>query len=565
MAFRLRTIDRTADGRQIVRDRLVEQARLAIGRAAENDIALPDLALDPAHALIELRADGHIAARALGTLGFTRDGVAVLDTAFDPARGAELGFGGYRLTVAQDDDGAVLVTIVAAVKDDGGEARRGFALAGVLPGKRRLSWALASLVLLAFLIVPVASVLWHQSHRQAAVTGDASWSPGKLSLAHHALEGQCETCHVKPFKSVRDNACTTCHQTVHAHADPLRLASARQGGQLGQRLLWAVGDAFGKAGPGACADCHIEHEGPQKMVMPGAAPQPQICSDCHGVLSEKLDTRLGDASDFGRRHPQFTPAIVTDAASRRLSAVSLDSHPWEDNGLTFAHRLHLDPRGGVARMAANIGAERGYGGAGLACKDCHRPGEDGVRFQPIQMERDCEGCHSLAYDKVGGTFRRLRHGDVGQMVADLSVADFRALANPRQRPGDYAQGRPYYSNFGTTSLNAVLIRGALSPTGVCGECHTPVMRGGTPGVMPVTLPTRFMPGGWFDHKPHARQACTSCHQAAQSSSASDLLLPGIGQCRTCHQGEDARAAPVPSGCTLCHTYHPGQAPLRNRT
>lgn len=562
MSFRLRTIEYTADGRQIVRDRMVEKARLSVGRSAENDIHLPDLAVDPAHAVIEALGDGRVGVRAVGTLGFARDGAITREAEFSAARGTELRFGTYALTISQDEDGALLVTVAQVAALDQGaadDAKRGFSLAAAMPGKRPLSWMLAGLILLAFLAFPIASNLWHQADPKRPVAGDSSWSAGKLSLAHHALEGKCEACHVKPFESVRDKACTTCHVKVHDHADPLRLATAREGGPLGTRLLWAVGKAFGKPGPGACVDCHVEHQGPQRMALPAQ----QFCADCHGVLSDKLgDTKLGDAGDFGSQHPQFTPAIVVDPASRRRVATSLDGAPRENSGLSFPHKLHLDPRGGVARMAASIGTERGYGPAGMECKDCHRPTEDGVRFQPISMDRDCEGCHSLAYDKVGGTVRRLKHGDVGQMVADLSVADFRTASGGRQRPGDYAQGRPYFSNFGPTSSNALLIQRALTPKGVCGECHTPVTSGGRPGVMPVTLVSRYMPHGWFDHKPHAQEKCSSCHQAEKSSASSDVLLPRIAQCRTCHLGESAHSAPVPSGCTMCHTYHPEQAVTR---
>src|SRR3546814_19435833 len=94
-------------------------------------------------------------------------------------------------------------------------------------------------------------------------------------------------------------------------------------------------------------------------------------------------------------------------------------------------------------MARNIGAERGYGLNGLQCKDCHRTTEEGVRFQPISMERDCEGCHSLAYDRVGSIVRRLRHGDVEQLAADLTAAKWhhgRPFVSGRKRPGAYAQG-----------------------------------------------------------------------------------------------------------------------------
>ena len=49
MPFRIRTIDQTASGREIVRERELAQAELTIGRAAENDIHLPDLAVEQRH------------------------------------------------------------------------------------------------------------------------------------------------------------------------------------------------------------------------------------------------------------------------------------------------------------------------------------------------------------------------------------------------------------------------------------------------------------------------------------------------------------------------------------
>lgn len=558
MTFRLRQIEFTADGREIVRERVVDKARLSIGRAAENDIHLPDLAVDPQHATIAQLDDTRLEVSALGSLGFSLDGTVTLSGAVDIRTGAELRFGNYIVAAARADDGAALLTVRQA-GDLGGKSadfdeKRGFSLAAVLPGKRRMSWLAAFFILALFLAFPIVSQLTKGDDPKATVHGDGSWSAGKLSLAHHGLEQKCEACHVKPFEPVQDKACVACHTQVHDHADPARMAAGRGAGPLGQRILWSVAHAFGKPGPGACTDCHTEHEGATRM----AAPAQQFCSDCHGALKENLaDTRLGDAGDFGKLHPQFTPAIVTDPLTRKLATVSLDAKPRENSGLAFTHAMHLDPRGGVARMAANIGAERGYGANGMQCKDCHRPTEDGIRFKPIDMERDCEGCHSLAYDQVGGTFRRLRHGDVDQMVADLSAADMRrVIPVSRRRPGDFAPGRPYYSNFAPPSFSGGLVQQAMSKGGVCGECHTPAMANGKLGVVPVTLVSRYMRNGWFNHKAHAQETCTSCHAANTSNTSADVLLPGIAQCRTCHLGEDSTKAAVPSGCAMCHSYHP---------
>ena len=553
MAFRLRTIERTVDGRQIVRDRDIDGAQITLGRAAENDIHLPDLAVDPAHATITATDGGLLSVEAVGTLGFAVDGKIVRKAEIDSRAGAELRFGTYRLTVSLDADGTPLLTI-ERVAADRVKTIASSAIAGIIPGKRAMSWALVLLILGIFLALPIASNLTRGDKTQQSVIGDRSWSPGKLSLAHHALETRCVACHVKPFEAVRDTACLSCHKDIGDHAEPGRLSASRGNGSLGDRALWAVAHSFGKPGPGACTDCHTEHQGMTRM----AAPVQQFCADCHGALDRRLaDTTLGNAADFGRLHPQFMPAIVTDPISRQRTAISLDEHPRERNGLTFPHRSHLDPLGGVARMAASFGGERGYGRTGLQCKDCHHPSEDRVRFQPINMERDCEGCHSLAYDRVGGIFRRLRHGDVPQMIADLSVAGpSQPIVTGRKRPGDYAEGKPYHFTFSNPAFNGLRIGGALSPGGICGECHTATVQKGKLAVTPVTLVSRYMRNGWFDHKAHAQQKCTSCHGAETSISSSDLLLPDIGTCRTCHLGEDATKAKVPSGCAMCHSYHP---------
>jgi hypothetical protein len=78
--------------------------------------------------------------------------------------------------------------------------------------------------------------------------------------------------------------------------------------------------------------------------------------------------------------------------------------------------------------------------------------------------------------------------------------------------------------------------------------------------MPVTQPARFMLHGWFDHEAHKQQNCSDCHAANRSNASADLLLPDLKSCRDCHLGESARKAKVPSGCAMCHSYHPRIGP-----
>jgi len=555
MAFRIRTIDRTASGREIVREREVADDVLTVGRAAENAIHLPDLAVEQQHVRVTPKSGGRLRLQAAGSLGFTLDGRTTSDAVIDPGEGAELVLGSYRLEFARGEGGEVLVTVrpLAEQAEDKAEALAGFALRGVLPGKRTMAWIGLGVILLAFLAVPVWTHLTRSPRapeydRPGQVMMDASWRTGALSSVHHGLEDQCEACHVAPFVAVRDQTCLACHQDIADHAAQPRQAVARGPLPWGDAIQWSVAHAFNKPGPGACTDCHTEHEGAGRMEP----TRERFCADCHGTLDARLaDTALGNASDFGKAHPQFKALLTTEPGQAEPVRVSLAERPRQWNGLKFPHEMHLSKTNGVAQMARRLGAARGYGDP-LVCADCHTPTADGVRFLPVDMEQDCEACHSLVFDRVGGTFRTLRHGQVEQMRADLLALDARAPRDAgRRRPGQF--GTLYRADFG--GPGAALLARAMTDKGLCGQCHT-AAGGGALAVQPVTQPSRYMIHGWFDHEDHRQEACTSCHAADRSDSAGDLLLPVIGQCRDCHQGESARRAKVPSSCAMCHSYHP---------
>ena len=559
MSFVIRTIDITAIGREIVREREVAGDTLVIGRAAENAVHLPDLAVEQQHVRVTAEG-GRLHLQAIGSLGFALDGRSTTDATVDPGEGGELELGSYRLQFEREADGRIAVVIrqVAREAADKAETLGGFSLGSVLPGKRPLAWTGLAAILLAFLAVPIWSHLTRPAaepdyDRPGAVLMDASWRTGALSSVHHGLEDQCEACHVEPFVAVRDETCLTCHQDIADHATQPRQSLARGPLPWGDAVQWQVAHAFGKPGPGACTDCHTEHEGAGRMEP----TREKFCADCHGTLDARLtDTALGNASDFGKAHPEFRALLTTDRTQAEPVRVSLDDRPRQWNGLRFPHAMHLSKTNGVAQMARRLGRDAGYG-APLDCADCHTPTADGVRFLPVDMERDCEACHSLVFDEVGGTFRTLRHGRIEQARAELLSLDARATrATGRRRPGEYAS--LYRADFGGPGV-AMLSR-AMTEKGLCGQCHVPAGPPGTLAVMPVTQPSRYMIHGWFDHEDHKQEQCTSCHAAGTSDSSADLLLPGIAQCRDCHQGESARSAEVPSSCAMCHSYHPRTGP-----
>lgn len=567
MAFLIRHVSTTADGREIVRETRNDHSTLTVGRASENDVALPDLSVAPQHARIESGEGRRIRIIATGTLGFVVDGRSQKRADIDSARGAELAFGGHRITVGRTNDGDVTLTVrrVDAISDaeEEREEASAFSLRGKLPGKRATAWLLLVAILVGFLAIPVWGYFQRGTDNRSiyALHADRSWSSGPLSSAHHGLETQCETCHVQAFVSVRDDACVACHKDVHDHAPKDRIARARaEPGPFG-RFLRQVADSFHKPGPGACVDCHTEHEGAGRM----AATKQAFCTDCHAGLDQRLkDTRLPNAGDFGTAHPEFRPTVaVATGDPAPMGRIPLDARAIERTGLKFPHALHLNKTGGVAQMGRTLQARYPFGEA-LDCKDCHAPTADRVRFRPVEFEANCGMCHSLAYDTVGGTVRKLRHGDVAQAIADLR-AHYGSGGAPRpigldggrRRPGLYAQGQLYGAYFGAVARRSAdgAIAQLFAAGGACQECHT-VTRGGPAGwdVTPVHQTSRYLLHGWFDHAAHETESCSSCHAANGSSVSEDLILPGIKTCRTCHGGETS-SAKVPSSCAMCHSYH----------
>ena len=569
MAFLLRTVSRSAEGREIVRTARVEGDRLTIGRDPGSGVHLTDLAASLAHATVERIAPGRLEIVAAPGLFVELNGRKVERGTIETAAGGDVRIGAHLLRFLPGPPNADIEVAIERVRDDEKTSRADaaqFSLASRLPGKRPLAWGLALLVLALFLAWPIWSFYDQKEERSAErFHADRLWLSGSLSAVHANLRDNCTACHAEPFVSVRDESCKTCHSDVHDHGDPARLVRARPDLGTWGRLRLAVQETFNLPA-GRCVDCHSEHEGPQEMAL---TPQ-RFCADCHSGIAERVpEAGLGDASDFGRVHPEFRPTVLIswNGETPVMRRVAPGAAARENSNLRFPHALHLDPRGGPAQMGRRLGPQYGFG-ASLVCADCHVPTPNGTRFQPVDMEADCGMCHSLAFDEVGGTVRTLRHGAPEQVVADLrEYFRGRVPARPdvlvpgaRRRPGDVNQIRNTIQYAvavrGSESAADRAIRGLFAQGGACWDCHVVLPPPGNSlafRIAPVAFPTRYMHNGWFDHAPHRQTDCATCHAAPSSRSANDLLLPDLASCRTCHGGESS--GQVPSTCAMCHDYH----------
>ena len=445
------------------------------------------------------------------------------------------------------------------------------ALRRPLQGRRFWSWLLFLAVLAALAVVPwwlsfeaskseaaappsTASVAEHLAEFRTAHAWDRVWDAGPLDSAHSALSLDCRACHSEPFSRVRDEDCTACHQTVASHGG----ASPPLAGDPAPR----------------CASCHQEHQGPNALALQNVAQSGPACVECHQDLSaRKPNLALGNVADFSTAHPQFSVRVAQ--ADGSLLKVRLGAGlVTEPTGLRFPHDVHV----------AASGVKGPKGDEILSCGDCHRSTPDALGFEPVKFETDCASCHALTLE-ASLDKRSVPHGSVSDALSMIrEFYSFAAsetnpaastAANAAQRPGVVAAvdtrfvGRP---GDALTLARAEAID--LFEKRACAVCHevTRVAEQGPAGSPAADLPLweiaplapvhAWMPGARFSHAAHVQSECSACHTAAESAQSSEVLMPAIEGCRTCHAGAEAKPTQVRSDCGLCHDYHPAHAALK---
>jgi hypothetical protein len=566
--FRLRQVSQRLSGGAIVRERDLGPGPIRVGRGTDCDIEIPDLSVG-LHQLT-ITAAGPRAVHLAPAPGAATliDGRPLAEGRVALERDRSLALGRFRLVLAPDPErpDGILVTLEQIRAEESPPEK----LTPPVAGRRAAAWALALAVLLAFLAAPVVGFLLRPlppvaetaqalaaepRYAAARVRADRSWNSGALSSVHAPLVADCKACHQQALVSVTDSSCRACHVSAHDHAEPARLLAS----MASPPPPIAAARALANLPPGRCTVCHTEHEGAALRNNPATSD----CAACHAALDSSLpDTVLKNASDWQDDHPQFRPGVVSgfDGGTPRLQLVSLDARPEDRNGLAFSHAQHLSRRNAVARMAERLPAY----GEPLGCGDCHRADARGIGFLPLEMERDCSACHSLAVAGAGGALVDLPHAEPDRVVALLLGLGPAGAPRPAVAGGARAVPGGLAAAPGAPTPAVVRARAPFQPGGACHGCHD--IGGGTaPGrldfrIAPVHLSSRFYGKSLFPHGQHDDVRCSTCHRAESSERATDLLLPGIATCRECH-GNARWAARHPEAeasgaCATCHWFHP---------
>ena len=440
------------------------------------------------------------------------------------------------------------------------------------PLKRAKFWLSALLPLLALLWIA-----WRGSSGDHRV-----YSSGRMSRAHAVLEKECAACHLQQASAfsakAADNACLDCHDGPAHHAS--RVAAPD------------------------CATCHTEHRG-RINISTGSD---QACAECHSDLKKSVSaTRyasLINSLDDG--HPEF-------AALRPVTGVPAgDPGTIKLNHAIHMKPIRRGPNGPIVNLecgnchrppAADADltySDPSYRAAVVSYKDSdeYLPlHQEGLRprkpvsgrelMAPVKFANACAGCHSLAFDK------RFDEGvphDTPEIIHEFLTKKFRLYiaAHPaevrvQRDPSRDLTGKPLPPEIRIlTPAQWVTEQTAKSEEllwrKTCNQCHTltfssknsirpmeqAMPQGGKsrqtadiemdlPGIARANVSLQWMPHARFDHDAHRGFTCVSCHaKALTSTESSDILIPGIATCKTCH-------APGPdhadSRCSECHTYH----------
>ena len=207
----------------------------------------------------------------------------------------------------------------------------------------------------------------------------------------------------------------------------------------------------------------------------------------------------------------------------------------------------------------------------------HNPSSGRELMAPVTFANSCASCHLLSFDKrfsegVPHDKPEVIHAFLKEKFQDYAAAHPTELRSARDPDRDIT-GKPLAPRMQTlTAAQWVAFRIAdaeqLLWRKTCLQCHQFSFRTGEvargrqasaaneyalPLIAKANVTTRWMPHAKFNHEAHGGFTCVSCHQKAlRSSESSDVLLPGINACQTCHSPGPDHAE---SRCFECHTYH----------
>jgi len=437
------------------------------------------------------------------------------------------------------------------------------------------------------ILLPAIALVWIAGHFIAR--DSRVYSSGRLSNPHAVFETQCAACHVLQAGAysakAENSACLACHDGPIHHAEQTRMPN--------------------------CAECHVEHRG--KIDL--AAATNQACSQCHADLTGHVGAShyASGIQSFEDGHPEFA-ALKTGTRDPGMIKLNHALHMKPIRSAPNGPNVQLTCGDCHRSVEASAGspwpyADAKYVAAAVSYTDkdefamartaglmTHNPATGRELMAPVKFATACAACHLLTFDK------RFDEGvphDKAELVHAFLVKKFSGYiaAHPSELremedPARDLTGRPLPPRIRTVTTTQwiqekVTVAEELLSHKTCAQCHqmtqqklpdTSIARwsatnpsaagrdfnamanasasnstGILAAVAPANTMVRWLPHSKFSHDAHTGFTCASCHaKALTSTESSDVLIPGIANCQTCHAPGPTHAE---SRCFECHTYH----------
>ena len=436
--------------------------------------------------------------------------------------------------------------------------------------------------------------------------GTKVYSTGPISENHAALANNCKACHSGADQSIQDllkpdasggilskadlagmdNACVQCHPGTGVHAP-----------QLAGLLESSKGVHAASVHAVACASCHREHVGDQRIAPPGK----QVCTDCHGN-AERLAGSVAPGYTKSSTKTANVAGVNADLGDGLLRYIAPDARTAESKASdlvpVFESFAKGHPSFGYERPGAQDPADLKFNharhfrsdiplvdGKKLDCASCHQLEPNRAFYQPVRYEKHCQQCHTLQIQSDMPDLK-IPHGDSAKVRLFLGSLDasytelYRAkgVTDPVELSKKVEAETQKLRMRGLLSLQdleqRVFFDGdpkddasekRLMRSGnpkfltECSKCHTvaPAIGEIGPKVNPPQMARRWLQKGQFTHLSHTHMECKSCHGDAEKSKlTSDILLPTQKSCVECHYpSTDTDTKGVKSSCLSCHQFH----------
>lgn len=537
---------------------------VTIGRGTDQTIQIADMSLPLSHSKITGSGRDLILTVSDGQ-SFAVNGQTVKKQSLVDGDVVEIS--GHKLKVLAGENGFDYLIDVELDSDQITELKSRFptGIKQIKAPRRQITWALFLLLLGIGLVIPVVGLYvgMDKVREIPLVPDDGIWLTGELHQTHAFMGDDCTYCHTEAFTQTKDVDCLVCHLSVNHHFDT---------------------EVFGSetSANGNCSDCHKEHSPTGSITRTDQGG----CTTCHEDMKKSgFDSELRSATDFLDDHPSIMVTMHEWDESEGWKDKRIDL--WDDeiqeqSNLIFPHDVHMDEAG----IAGIDGVEV------MVCGDCHVPEKGGMKMRPVTMEKNCADCHQLTFD-LDRADRVVPHGsppDLMRTLREYYAYQFlngdkqtdaqkqeSDIASPSarevRRPGRVARpkvisdmivdasvdGSATMTEKANLYIKARVAQAAsnLFEKQTCTICHeiSKSVDSEVPwDVKPVKLNENWMPLAEFSHDSHKNMQCSGCHDAENSTDASEVLMPDLTSCRDCHGGEDSSNL-LQSTCVTCHAFH----------